>query len=287
VRAVRPRQWVKNLLVFVAPAAAGALHHPHQVLQALGAFGLFCLAASGTYLLNDVADAEADRQHPTKRNRPVASGALGVPLAIFLGLAFLAGALVCSGLLAGWSLTLVIGIYASVTVAYTLWIKHQPVLELVAVASGFILRAIAGGVATHVPLTNWFLVVTSFGALFVVTGKRMAEHQLEGLAVDYHRPVLADYSKSFLQSTLVLTATVTVTAYCLWAFERGGLSAHSGHQLVWTELTVVPVVIAVLHVLRLLDAGKGGAPEDLVLKDPVLITLGLLWAVLFAVGIYG
>jgi decaprenyl-phosphate phosphoribosyltransferase len=287
VRALRPRQWAKNVLVFVAPAAAGVLHHPSPILRALGCFGLFCLAASGTYLLNDVVDAEADRLHPDKRHRPIASGAVREWHAIVAGIALLAASLVCAGLLAGWALILVIGLYATITLSYSLWLKHQPVLELAAVASGFILRAIAGGVATHVPLSNWFLVVTSFGALFVVTGKRMAEFQVMGAEASAFRPALAAYTRSFLQSTLTLTASVTVTAYCLWAFERGGLAARSGTHLVWTELTVVPIIIGILHVLRLLDAGKGGAPEDLVFHDRLLFLLGLTWAALFAIGIYG
>ncbi len=287
LRAARIRQWVKNALVFVAPAAAGVLHHGGVAARAGGVFAIFCAAASGVYLLNDSMDAVADRGHPDKRHRPVAAGTLPVPTAVAIGALLLAGALAGSWLLAGWQLMLVIGLYAGINVAYTLGLKREAVIELAAVASGFVLRAIAGGVATHVPLSNWFLVVTSFGALFVVTGKRAAEHRLLGDDRMAHRPVLGRYTAEFLHSTLILTASATVTAYCLWAFDRTGLADHAGHHLIWIQLSVVPVVIGVLHVLRLLDAGEGGAPEDLVLRDHTVQVLGLAWVLLFALGLYG
>ena len=287
LRALRPRQWTKNLLVFVAPGAAGILTHSGPFLRSLAAFAIFCAAASGTYLVNDSLDVEADRLHPTKRHRPIASGAFPIRWAIAVSFLLLGGALAGASLLAGWRMALVVGAYVVITVSYSIYLKREPVIELAAVASGFVLRAIAGGVATHIPLSSWFLVVTSFGALFLVTGKRMAEHRHLGDDRGAHRQVLGHYSSSFLQSVLVLTATVTVTAYCLWAFERGGLADQSHHHLsTWIELTVIPVVLGVLYVLRLLDAGRGGAPEELALHDRMLQALGLVWVVLMAVGLY-
>lgn len=270
----------------MAPAAAGVLGHAIPFLHALGVFGIFCATASGTYLVNDVLDAEADRRHPAKRHRPVASGALSEPAAALVGLTLVATGLLGAWLLTGGQLLLTMGAYVAIpALGYSLWLKREPVIEMGAVAIGFVLRAVAGGVGTHVPLTNWFLVVTSFGALFIVAGKRAAEHYHLGERRAEHRVVLGQYSWTFLQSTLILSASVTVTAYCLWAFERTGLS-RTGHHLVWIELTVVPVVLGMLYVLWLLLEGKGGAPEDLVVSDRRLQLLGLLWIVLFAVGIY-
>jgi decaprenyl-phosphate phosphoribosyltransferase len=286
VRGLRVRQWTKNLLVFLAPAAAGVLHYGNAFLHALGAFGIFCVAASGTYLINDVVDADADRRHPEKSRRPVAAGHLPASTALGTGLAMVAVAVAAAGLLASW-LALVVGLYVAISIAYTIRLKREPVVELAAVAAGFVLRAIAGGVATHVPLSNWFLVVTSFGALFLVVGKRAAEHATLGDGRAEHRPVLDQYSSSFLQSALTLTAAVTMTAYCLWAFDRGGLAARAGHHFVWIELTVVPVLLGVLYVLRLLDAGKGGAPEELALRDHFLQVMGVIWVVLLVIGLYG
>jgi decaprenyl-phosphate phosphoribosyltransferase len=286
-RALRPRQWAKNLLVFVAPAAAGVLDHSGDFLRSLAAFGLFCAAASGIYLVNDVADASADRQHPDKRHRPLATGALPVWAAMTTAVVLVLAALAAAWVLQRWQMVLVVALYVAISLGYSAWLKREPVVELAAVASGFVFRAIAGGVATQVPLSNWFLVVTSFGALFVVAGKRAAEHQRLGEDRAGHRAVLADYTLGFLRSTLTLSAAVTVTAYCLWAFERTGLESHAGRHFVWIQLTVVPVVIGILYVFRLIDVGKGGAPEELVFRDTKLQVLGLVWVVLFAVGLYG
>jgi decaprenyl-phosphate phosphoribosyltransferase len=287
VHAMRPRQWIKNVLVFVAPAAAGVLGHRADALRTLATFGIFCLASSGTYLVNDAIDVEADRHHPIKRRRPIASGSLSVPFAVVLGSVLMLGATALAWALAGADLAIVLGVYAVISVAYTVRLKREPVVELAAVASGFLLRGIAGGVAVHVPLSSWFLVVTSFGALFIVTGKRTAEYKQLGDGRAAHRPVLDKYTQSFLQSTLIMMASVTVTAYCLWAFDRTGLHARSDYHFVWIELTVAPVIIGVLHVLRLLDAGKGGAPEELLLRDRFVQLLGIVWIALFSVGLYG
>jgi len=286
-RALRPRQWSKNLLVFVAPAAAGVLDRRLDVLHSLGAFAIFCVAASGTYLVNDVLDADSDRHHPDKRHRPVAAGALSGIFAATIGISLMVIAIGAACFLAGWVFAAVIGAYAAISLAYSIWLKRVPVIELAAVASGFVLRAMAGGAATHVPLSNWFLVVTSFGALFVVTGKRAAEYTTLGDRRVEHRAVLADYTPSFLQSTLTLTSSVMVTAYCLWAFDRTGLQSKAGHHFVWIQLTVVPMILGVLYVLRLLDSGRGGAPEDLALHDHFVQVFGVVWLVLFSIGLYG
>lgn len=287
LRALRPRQWSKNALVFVAPAAAGAFHHRGTILESLGAFGIFCAAASSTYLLNDSMDADSDRLHPVKQNRPIASGDLAIPVAISAGAILGVGSVVAAWALAGWKLALIVGLYAAITAAYSLYFKRVPVVELAFVASGFVLRALAGGIATHVPISTWFLAVTSFGALFVAAGKRSAELKALGDDSEDHRRVLGDYTTSFLQSALTLTAAVTVAAYCLWAFGSEGLARSIHHDTIWIQLSVVPVTLGILHVLRLLDRGEGGAPEDLVFGDRILQILGVMWVALFAAGVYG
>jgi decaprenyl-phosphate phosphoribosyltransferase len=288
LRLSRPRQWIKNVLVFVAPAAAGVLFHRTVLLHAIAAFGLFCLAASGTYFLNDAIDADSDRRHPRKRQRPIAAGLVSIPLAVTLGLALLAISTGLAALLAGWHLTLVIAIYAAINIAYSLELKNEPVVDLVAVSAGFVLRAVAGGVATGVSLSNWFLIVTSFGSLLVVTGKRSGEMQLldeHDTDPDSVRQTLGSYTPTFLRSVRTMSAAVTVTAYCLWAFERAA-QLHPGHDPIWFQLTVVPFTIALLHVVLILDSGVGAAPEELALKDHRLQVYGLCWVVLFAIGVY-
>jgi decaprenyl-phosphate phosphoribosyltransferase len=253
------------------------------------AFGIFCLGASGTYCFNDAVDASSDRNHPSKRRRPVASGVVSVPLALTTGLVLMATATGLAAALAGWRLALVMGIYALINVAYSLGIKNEPILDLVAVSAGFVLRAIAGGVATGVALSNWFLIVASVGSLLIVTGKRSGEQQLLADGESDHstiRQTLGSYSPSFLRSVRTFSVAVTVTAYCLWAFERAS-QIHPGRDPVWFQLTIVPFTVALLHVLRSLDAGAGADPEELVLHDHRLQIYGLCWIVLFAVGIYG
>ena len=288
VRLARPRQWIKNLLVFVAPAAAGVLFHRGVLWHAAAAFGIFCLAATGTYFLNDSIDAAADREHPTKRSRPVAAGVVPVPLAVTVGSVFMAAAIGLAVPLAGWHLGVVMGAYAAVQLAYSFGLKNEPILDLACVSAGFILRAVAGGVATSVALSNWFLIVVSFGSLLVVTGKRSGEKQLlaEGDADDAAiRQTLGLYTPSFLRTVRTLSAAVTVSAYCLWAFERA-TQVHPGHDPIWFQLTIIPFVIALLHVLRLLDSGAGAAPEELALQDHRLQLYGACWVALFAIGVY-
>lgn len=287
VRVARPRQWVKNLLVFVAPGVAGVLHHGDVLWHAAAAFGIFCVAASGTYFLNDSIDAEADRLHPRKRARPIAAGIVSERLGLATGVALIAVGIALGSLL-GWHLAVVMAVYGAINLAYSLGLKNEPILDLVAVSSGFLLRAIAGGVATGVELSNWFLIVAAFGSLLIVTGKRSGEQKLLSTSNTDHtevRQTLGEYTPSFLQAVRTLSAAVTVAAYCLWAFERA-TQVHPGHDPIWFQLTIVPFVIGLLHVLRLLDSGAGDSPEDLALHDHRLQLYGVAWVALFVVGIY-
>ena len=290
LRATRPSQWPKNGLVVIAPAAAGVLGHGPVLRHTLVAFAAFTVAASGVYLLNDARDKEKDQQHPRKRLRPIASGIVPVPVAVVTGIALLVASLAIPllALSRPRDLTIILGIYIAETFLYIVGLKQQPVVELALVASGFFLRALAGAAASHLYVSNWFLVVTAFSALFLVVGKRLAELQQLGAEAPVHRPVLGDYSLSFLRSALTLCAGVVVTTYCLWAFDVSATGLSSVHHLTTPmRLTVVPVVVAMLHILRRLDLGEGGAPEDLVFSDRLLQVVGLVWVVLFAVGIYG
>jgi decaprenyl-phosphate phosphoribosyltransferase len=287
LRGMRPTQWIKNLLVFAAPAAAGVLGHWHTAVRVIGAFLVFCVVASGTYLVNDVIDAESDRFHPTKRLRPVASGTLRPGVALGTGAGLIAISIAAALAIGPWGFAIVVAAYAALSISYSLRLKHEPVVELAVVAAGFVLRAVAGGVVAQVHLSNWFLVFTSFAALFVVTGKRYAEHTRLGQERGDHRTVLDEYTESFLRSTLTIAASVTVATYCLWAFDRTGLLAAGQHHVVWIELTVIPLVLSVLHIFRLLDAGHGGEPEQLALHDHLLQAYAAIWIALMAIGLYG
>ena len=282
VRTARPRHWVKNLLVFAAPGAAGLLTDPDAVGLATGTFVVFCLAASGSYFLNDALNVDADRLHPTKRRRPVATGAVGVGLAEVVGGALLVASVALAVALAGWKLALVVAAYVGLQPLYSMWLRNVPVVDLVVVASGFVLRAIAGGVAVDVPISHWFLIVTSFGSLFLVSGKRSAEHMDLGEQRARHRSTLGDYSLGFLHHVRSVSCSVAIGAYCLWAFERG-----EAPYAIWFQLSIIPFVLVNLRYVQLLDAGRGGCPEELVFEDRALQVLGLLWLTIVAVAIHG
>lgn len=263
------------------------LFHPVPLLHVLTAFVLFCAVASGTYLLNDAVDAPVDRQHPVKRHRPVAAGEVSVRLAFSLGLGLMAVGILLGALLRP-QLGLVLGIYVALQVAYTAHLKHLPVYDITCVAGGFLLRAIAGAVAVPVALSQWFLIVTTFGSLLMVTGKRLAEHAELGEGRGGHRATLDAYSISFLRIVVAMSATGAVVGYALWAFglEAAAVALHH-HDGIFFQLSIVPILLGLLHFTLLIEQGRGARPEELVLRDRHLQILGLIWLVLFAVGVYG
>jgi decaprenyl-phosphate phosphoribosyltransferase len=281
LRALRPKQWAKNVLVVAAPGAAGVLSEGHVVGKVVLAFVAFCLISSATYLLNDVRDLESDRLHPTKRLRPIAAGELGVPQALGLGVLLLVAGFAVAAVVR-LEFLIVAVVYIAITASYTFWLKQIAVVDIVAIASGFILRAVAGGVAADVPLSRWFLIVASFGSLFVVSGKRHGEHIDLGDEGAEVRPTLGAYSRNYLQYVWTMTSGVTVAAYCLWAFEM----APKNETVPFYELSIVPFVTFILRYAMLLEQGHGGAPEDVVLGDRTLLVLTAVWAALFGAGVY-
>jgi decaprenyl-phosphate phosphoribosyltransferase len=282
IRLARPKQWLKNILVIAAPGAAGMLGNSTALFRTGIAFVCFCLAASGTYYLNDAIDVDADRHHPTKRYRPVASGEVSVRTAVTGGILLIVASIGLS-FAARWQLSLVVGGYLLQTVLYSLWLKHEPVLDLACVASGFVLRTIAGGVAVGVAISPWFLIVAGSASLFMVTGKRHAEMVELGEGAGGHRLTLTMYSREFLSYVRAVASSVTILAYCLWAFEK---SSAVGNP-VWFELSIVPFVLGIFRYALLLEQGQGGAPEDVVLADRVLLVMGGLWAISFAIAVRG
>jgi decaprenyl-phosphate phosphoribosyltransferase len=283
VKLARPKQWAKNVLVFAAPAAAGVLDNREWAVDALVAFVVFCLAAAGTYYVNDARDVVADRLHPKKSRRPVACGAVPVPVAYVGGALLLAGS-VGLALTVNPDLALTVGGYIALTTAYSSVLKHVAVVDLVAVAAGFVLRAVAGAAATEVPISDWFFIVTSFGALFMISGKRAAEAKEMGDGATEFRSVLAAYSTSYTAYLRAVSSGAVLVAYCLWAFEKADLATST--TIPWYQLSILPFVMAVLRYALVLDQGRGSAPEEIVLGDRALQLTGLAWAVVFAIGVY-
>jgi decaprenyl-phosphate phosphoribosyltransferase len=280
IRLLRPRQWAKNLLVFAAPLGAGVLLDRAVLLLAVGAFVAFSAAAAATYAVNDIADVDRDRSHPTKSRRPLAAGEIPVAAAAVVA-ALLAAAALAMGAVVSTRLMVVIAIYLGAMLLYSTLLKHLPVVDLVIVAAGFVLRGIAGGVAVDVPLSSWFLLVTSFGALYVVAGKRYAElTNLVGNGAG-HRPSLDGYSDVYLRHVLTLGAGLAAIAYCLWAFEV----PRTGASQMLMQLSIVPFVTALLRYSQVVMGGGGGEPEEIFLRDRVLLTLAVLWIGLFGIGV--
>ena len=279
VRAARPKQWLKNVLVFAAPASAGVLFTPEPLLRTLIAFAAFCLASSGTYFINDARDIEADRRHAKKRYRPIAAGIVSVRLGYVVGmLLLLAG--VGLAFLASWQLAAVVIGYLVLTTAYSLWLKHEPVIDLVAVAAGFVLRALAGAAANDLATSSWFLIVASLGSLFIVAGKREAE--LRNAEDDQQtRSTLQAYSIPFLNYVQAASTGALLVSYCLWAFE-----AHSGLNRLLFGLSILPFAVGVLRYAMLVDSGKGEEPEDAIVSDGVLLVCGIALVVLVGLGVY-
>ena len=274
IKAMRPRQWVKNLLVLAAPVAAlgrDVRFDAHDGVNVMIAFVTFSLAASSIYLVNDARDVEADRAHPTKRNRPIAAGV--VPVSLAYALAVVLGA-ASFGL--AWfvtpNLALVMAIYVGVQLAYCFGLKHQAVLDICIVSSGFLIRAIAGGVAAGIPLSQWFLLIMAFGSLFMAAGKRYAELQLAERTGAKIRKSLESYTSTYLRFVWTLSATAVVLCYGLWAFERDDTAGGSLYAV-----SMVPFTIAILRYAVDVDGGLAGEPEDIALRDRVLQLLALAW----------
>lgn len=280
VRALRPKQWVKNVLVAAAPGAAGVLTESDSLWRIGLAFVAFCMVSSATYLVNDVGDAEEDRRHPRKRHRPVAAGVVSPRTALVTAAVLALGGFALAYAIRPAFLAIVAG-YVATTVAYTIWLKHMAVFDIAVVASGFIFRAVAGGVAVDVPISRWFLIVTSFGSLFIVAGKRYSEHVTMGAEREATRSTLAAYSRDYLRYVYTMASAVTLTGYALWAFEQSELEG----TIPWFELSIGPVVLGILRYALLLEEGFGGAPEDIALGDRPIQVLGLLWVVLFGAGV--
>ncbi|HVQ51906.1 MAG TPA: decaprenyl-phosphate phosphoribosyltransferase [Mycobacterium sp.] len=274
IKAMRPRQWLKNVLVLAAPVAAlgGDVRYDYRevAVEVLIAFVAMSLAASSIYLVNDARDVEADRQHPTKRFRPIAAGVVPEWLAYTLAVVLAVAALGISWL-ATPNLTLVVAIYLVIQLAYCFGLKHQAVLDICIVSSGFLIRAIAGGVAANIPLSQWFLLVMAFGSLFMAAGKRYAEMQLAERTGAKIRKSLESYTSTYLRFVWTLSATAMVVCYSLWAFERDGANAS------WYAVTIVPITIAMLRYAVDVDGGLAGEPEEIALKDRVLQLLFLAW----------
>ncbi len=275
----RPRQWIKNVLVIAAAGAAGALGRDDVPVRVLLAGVAFCLLASGVYAINDVHDAAEDRLHPRKRFRPVAAGELSAGAAVGLGLTLMAfGLALCAAIslpLAGVGTG-----YIALTLSYALLWRRVLWLDIIAIAGGFVLRALAGGVAAPVGLSRWFVLVVSAAAIMVAAGKRWAELQRSAAQGAGRRGVLERYTAGRLRAVLVASGAAAMFAYCAWAFS---LLTYQG--VPWRPISILPFAACLLRYAWLVRAGAGEAPEDLIVGDRLLALAAAAWIIVFAVGV--
>jgi 4-hydroxybenzoate polyprenyltransferase len=280
---LRPQQWVKNVVVFAGLIFSLNFFHAQQFFVVLAAALIFSLASGSIYLFNDVWDVEADRAHPKKKNRPVASGRLCA-----------ASALVTSAILMAWALGLafflnrnffcLLGIYATIEVLYSVTFKNVVVIDVFCIAGGFLLRVLAGAVVIDVPISSWLILCTIFLSLFLALAKRRSElvHLDEGARI--HRRVLQEYSLPYIDQLTMIVASSTILAYALYALAPETRSKFHGRHL---EVTILFVVYGVFRYLYLVyQKHEGGAPEKVLLSDKPLWGNLLIYLIVVLILIY-
>jgi 4-hydroxybenzoate polyprenyltransferase len=273
LKTMRPRQWTKNVFVFAALVFDGKLFHLPDFLRTLAGFGLFCLISSAVYIFNDLLDVEADRQHPVKKNRPIASGKLSVPAAIAGGatLSLLAIAL---GYLLAWQFALTILVYFAMMLTYSKWLKHFPILDVLILAAGFVLRVHAGTTLITVErFSPWLYVLMTLLALYLGFGKRRAELALLADDATNHRKVLDGYTIPLLDQFITIVSGTTIVAYSLYTFFRP--EAPGNHALMLTIPFVIYAIFRYLYLIQVKQIGR--EPEEILLSDRPLQIAILLW----------
>jgi 4-hydroxybenzoate polyprenyltransferase len=276
LKTLRPKQWTKNGLLFAAVAFSVHKVEWMDWMDAILGFVVFCLISGVVYIMNDVADIEKDRVHPQKRTRPIAAGQIKPSVAIGYGIAILIISLFVAFMLGAFFGFIALA-YFALNIAYSFYLKHIVIIDIMSIASGFVLRAVAGAAVIHQPLTAWFLVCTMLLALFLAVSKR--RHELIGMSdnPEAQRKVLRHYSVQLLDQMISIVTTAAIISYALFTFTSG----HSLH-LMWTIPLVVYGIFRYLYLIYQQD--KGGSPEQVLLEDkPILITVLLFGLVSIAI----
>ena len=280
---LRPDQWTKNLIVFAALIFAVKLLDPAALALASAAFLIFCVLSGCVYLINDVSDRESDRQHPLKRLRPIASGALGagtaLAWAIGLGAVAMAAAYALRPLFG-----LVAAAYLALFVLYTHWLKHVVILDVMSIAIGFVLRAVAGGLVIGVPVSDWLLVCTVLGALFLGLAKRRHEITMLGDGASGHRRILEEYDPYLLDQMIAIVAAATLVVYVIYC------ASPETAERFGTELLVLTTPFPIYGIFRYLylvhRKHGGGSPSEMLLRDRPLLGCVALWGIAVVLLIY-
>ncbi|MGE3549683.1 MAG: decaprenyl-phosphate phosphoribosyltransferase [Geobacter sp.] len=275
IKLLRPQQWLKNLMLFFPPFLGGIMLQPAVWHKGVLPLVAFSLASSGGYILNDLMDREADRNHPTKSSRPLASGRISAATA-----ATIAGFLLSIAMIMAWyihnTVAIILGAYLAVSVAYSCCLKNMPVIDLFCIATGFLFRLQAGGTVFQVPISQWLFLSVLLLSLFLSAGKRLAEKKVLLNNAAEHRKVLAHYPDGFLDGILFMTGGAVLVTYSMYTFTHP--------FLVYT----VPVCcFGLLRYMHRVMSGQSGDPSDALLHDPWLVLVGSAWAGMIGWGIYG
>jgi 4-hydroxybenzoate polyprenyltransferase len=281
---LRPGQWTKNLLVFAGLLFGRQLTDPVAVARASAAFAVFCVLSGVVYLVNDVSDRDTDRQHPLKARRPIASGALPVPVAIASAIVLAVLALI-SAFMLGWPLFIVAAIYLALQTLYSGPLKHIVIIDVLTIAIGFVLRAVAGAVVVNVDISHWLLVCTILLALFISLVKRRHELVLLAGGATSHRPILGEYSPYLLDQMIAVVTASTLVSYVISTVSPETVQKYHTDYL---GLTVVFPLYGIFRYLYLVHQKEGGgSPADMLLNDRPLLVCVALWAASVAAIIYG
>lgn len=275
VMLLRPHQWLKNLILFFPPFLGGKLTTIGASGQVLWQAPLaFCLASSAAYIINDLYDIEADRNHPQKCKRPIAAGHVTRTIAVMLAFCCLAGALVL-GFVVGGLFTVLLLIYLGISLCYSAGLKHLPIIDIFCIASGFVVRLFAGGIAFNVVISDWLFLSVFLLALFLSAGKRLGETEELGGCGGDHRKVLKEYPAGALELFMAISASTVLVTYTMYVVSK--------HRLVYTvPLCCFGLFRYMLNVKR----GASGDPTDALLKDPVLFAVGGVWAIMVGFVVY-
>lgn len=275
IKTLRPRQWTKNAFILAALVFDHQLTHVPALLRTLAAFALFCFLSSAVYIINDIMDVEIDRNHPTKKNRPIASGQISAFFAIIFVIVLLAVIFPLAFWLSPY-FALVCAIYLLINLLYSKWLKHIPLIDVLVIASGFVLRVVAGVSVIHVErFSPWLYIVTTLFALYIGFGKRRAEMVQVSNDVNNTRPVLNGYSLTLLDQLITIVSATTVVSYSLYTFSAPNLPEN--HSMMLTIPFVLYGIFRYLYLIQIKQAG--GEPEELLLRDrPLQITI-ILWAI--------
>jgi len=279
---MRPKQWLKNAIVMAAVVFDRQLGNSEAVLRSFAGLVLFCMISSSVYIINDVFDAEADRQHPRKKNRPIASGELRVGTAELASVVISVFSLIFSFILSV-QFGIILSIYLVLNLAYSFGLKHVPLIDVLVIATGFVLR-VGGGVSliTVERFSPWLYVVTTLLALYIGFGKRRAELSLVNGTANSQRPVLNGYSIPFLDQLIVIVSSTTIVAYSLYTFSAPNLPEN--HTMMLTIPFVLYGIFRYLYLIQI--KGEGGAPDELLLTDrPLQITI-VLWGIAILIIFY-